>query len=244
MDAYESRPRDRIAEKIECYIIENNLKPGDTLPSERQLCEAWNCNRMTFRAAAKRLIAAGILASTPLVNYYIPEPRMLRNLQDLGSFSDWVKSQGKTLKNRRVSQSVITASARMAERLQLPRDSQVLQIIRVRVIDDVPVALDTSVLSLDRYPGLETYDFEGLSRYALLKEKYGVEISHGTEDISLTIADEAEAGWLEIPEGSACYFLTGMTYASQNVPGESFESVARTDKMKFVSELGREARKK
>jgi len=228
VDAYESRPRDRIAEKIECYIIENNLKPGDTLPSERQLCEAWNCNRMTFRAAAKRLIAAGILASTPLVNYYIPEPRMLRNLQDLGSFSDWVKSQGKTLKNRRVSQSVITASARMAERLQLPRDSQVLQIIRVRVIDDVPVALD----------------FEGLSLYGMLHEEYGVEISHGTEDISLTIADEAEAGWLEIPEGSACYFLTGITYDSQNVPVESFKSVARTDKMKFISELGREERKK
>jgi len=106
------------------------------------------------------------------------------------------------------------------------------------------VALDTSVLSLDRYPGLETYDFEGLSLYALLKEKYGVEISHGTEDISLTIADEAEAGWLEIPEGSACYFLTGITYDSQNVPVESFKSVARTDKMKFISELGREERKK
>ena len=121
MDAYESRPRDRIAEQIECYIIEQNLKPGDALPSERQLCDAWNCNRMTFRAAAKRLISAGILASTPLVNYYIPEPRMVRNLQDLGSFTEWVNSLGKTLTNRRVSQAVISASPRMIERLGLAK---------------------------------------------------------------------------------------------------------------------------
>lgn len=243
MDAYESRPRDRIAEQIECYIIENNLKPGDTLPSERQLCEAWNCNRMTFRAAAKRLIAAGILASTPLENYYIPEPRMLRNLQDLGSFTDWVKSQGKTLKNRRVSQSVIKTSARMADRLQLPINSQALQIVRVRLIDDEPVALDTSIIPLERYPGIETYDFEGLSLYGMLHEEYGVEISHGTEDISLTFADEIEADLLQIAEGSACYFLNGISYDTQNVPVESFKSIARTDKMKFISELGKEERK-
>jgi len=242
VDAYESRPRDRIAEQIECYIIEQNLKPGDALPSERQLCDAWNCNRMTFRAAAKRLISAGILASTPLVNYYIPEPRMVRNLQDLGSFTEWVNSLGKTLTNRRVSQAVISASPRMIERLGLAKESEVLQIIRVRLIDGVPVSLDTSIIPMERFPGIEDYDFENLSIYGLYKEQYGVEFGQGTEDISLTFADEWEADLLEIPEGSACYFLNGVTYDARNVPIEIFKSVTRTEKIKFISELKKEER--
>lgn len=240
MDRYESRPRDRIAEQIECYIIEHNLKPGDALPSERQLCEAWQCNRMTFRAAAKRLISAGILASTPLVNYYIPEPRLVRNLQDLGSFTEWVNSLGKTLKNRCLSQAVLSASPRMTERLGLTKGSEVLQIVRVRLIDAEPISVDTSIIPLERFPGIENEDFENLSIYGLYKEKYGVELGSGTEDISLTFADEWEAVQLEIPEGSACYFLNGVTYNAQNVPIELFKSVTRTEKIKFISELRKE----
>ncbi len=240
MDTYEGRPRDKIAEQIECYIIENQLKPGDALPSERQLCEAWKCNRMTFRAAAKRLIAAGTLASTPLVNYYIPEPRMLRNLQDLGSFTDWVQNQNKRITNRNVSKTVIPASARMAERMRLPQGSQVLQIIRVRLMDDEPISLDTSIVPLDKFPGIESYDFEKNSLYKVFREQYGVEISHGTEEVSLTFVDEWEAGLLEIPEGSACYFLNGVTFDTQNTAVDLFKSVTRTEKIKFISELRKE----
>jgi GntR family transcriptional regulator len=67
-----------------------------------------------------------------------------------------------------------------------------------------------------------------------------VEISHGTEEVSLTFADEWEAGLLEIPEGSACYFLNGVTFDTQNTAVDLFKGVTRTEKIKFISELRKE----
>ena len=39
------KPREEAIEKIENYIVKNELQAEDRLPSERTMCELWNCNR-------------------------------------------------------------------------------------------------------------------------------------------------------------------------------------------------------
>jgi len=51
------------ASKLRAYIERSDLKPGDFLPSERKLSEAFNISRHTLREAIKVLQEKGILAS-------------------------------------------------------------------------------------------------------------------------------------------------------------------------------------
>ena len=53
------KPREEAIEKIENYIVKNALQAEDRLPSERTMCELWNCNRSTLRKAIKQLILEG-----------------------------------------------------------------------------------------------------------------------------------------------------------------------------------------
>jgi GntR family transcriptional regulator len=237
MEPYENRPRDRIAEQIECYIIEHGLKEGDSLPSERQLCESWNCNRMTFRSAAKRLINAGILAKNPLVNYYIPPSKLNRNLQDLTSLTEFVRGLGLHLTNRLLDQTIIKATPKLAAQFFTDAGSPILRIIRLRLIEGEPISIDTSYVLCAKFPKIDQYDFEELSLYGVLEDEYGVVIDHGNEEINLTFANDEESELLGIEEGASLFYLKGTTFDINDEVIEVFKSVARSDKIRFVSEL-------
>ena len=51
MSKYINLLSEEVKDKIEAYIIENDLKPYDPLPSERKLAEAFQVNRLTVRSA-------------------------------------------------------------------------------------------------------------------------------------------------------------------------------------------------
>ena len=53
--------RHAVTEQIKAYIIENRLKPGDSLPTEAELCDALNASRSSLREAIKTLAALDIV---------------------------------------------------------------------------------------------------------------------------------------------------------------------------------------
>ena len=56
-----SRMSEAIVEQIKSLIRANRLKPGDRLPSERELCERMGVSRVTVREALRILEAGGLV---------------------------------------------------------------------------------------------------------------------------------------------------------------------------------------
>jgi len=237
IEEYRSRPRDRIVEQIECLIIERQLKPGDRLPSERELCEKWDCNRMTFRTAVKRLVAEGKVVTVPATGNFIAPAKFERNLQDLISFSDFIMQKGHLINNRLISSCTIPATAKLAEKLKIPTGSDVFELIRLRIVDNEPISLETAHLPCTKFAGIQKYDFQRLSLYSVMERKYSVIFTGGTEEISLTYADENEAELLNINEGEALFYLKGLTWDENQDPVEIIKSVSRTDRLSFAGIL-------
>ena len=55
----------RIIDAIQDYILQNDLKPGDRLATERQMAEDFGVSRTSVREAVKILEAIGVLESRP-----------------------------------------------------------------------------------------------------------------------------------------------------------------------------------
>jgi len=237
MEPYRIRPRDEIVERIECLIIEHQLKPGDRLPSERELCELWDCNRMTFRAAVKRLVAEGKIVTVPATGNFVAPAKLERYLQDLTSFSDFVMKKGYRIDNRLISSRTIPATAKMAEKLHIPAGSEVYELVRLRRVDDTPITLETAQVPCAKFEGIQQYDFVRLSLYGVLERKYSVIFGGGTEEISITYADAGEAALLEVEEGEALFYLKGLTWDENKDPIEIIKSVSRTDRLSFAGML-------
>ena len=68
--------RDFATELVESYIIDNKLKPGDRLPSERDMCRMWDLNRTTLRNAIQRLVSDGMLYCRMGSGTYVSKPKL------------------------------------------------------------------------------------------------------------------------------------------------------------------------
>ena len=57
------RRTQQLAESIKSWIVEQNLKPGDRLPSEQQVMELFDASKSTVRESTRILEAQGILVT-------------------------------------------------------------------------------------------------------------------------------------------------------------------------------------
>lgn len=236
---YRIRPRDAAAEKIECYIIQNGLNAHDRLPSERAMCEMWGFNRTTLRSAIHRLCMEGVLYSRMGSGTFVSPPKLVRNLQDIVPFGRAVQDAGHKPGTVLVAQSVREANKQISKKLHVTLGRKVMQLVRVRYMDDIPVLLETSYVDAQRFPGIEENDFGSKSLYATLENEYGVQLHRGVEKLNVTYVDGEEAALLQMEEGAPAIYQSGVIYDDGDTPVEHFKSIARSEYIQFASVLTR-----
>jgi GntR family transcriptional regulator len=118
-------------------------RPGDAVPAESVLAEEFGVARMTVRAALDALASDGLIERIQGRGTFVrqrPEPRAAGTLM---SFQDQVRSWGRVPASRLVRGEVRAASPVEAEALQLTAVApRVLSVVRVRLADDVPLAVE------------------------------------------------------------------------------------------------------
>lgn len=230
------RHREEAVELIECYLQTNDIPPHGKLPAEREMCEMWGLNRTTLRAAIRRLTEMGKLYSLKGSGTYVAPPKLERNLQDAKSTTESVRGDGRQLKTRVLRTELLQADHYLSKKLQVPEGTRVLFMRRLRIMDGVPYMIETNYVNLSRCPRLLDHDFNNESLYQVLSY-YQIYPAKGEESIGITYATETEARHLQIDEGGALFYLTGIVRDYNDVPVEFFKSVTRPDMVRFSSIL-------
>ena len=239
MNIDHQKPRDEAMEKIENYMIKNNLKPDDKLPSERAMCEMWDFNRSTLRSAIKQLILEGKIYNKNGSGTYVARRKLVRSLQDVYGFYQTAQNAGRRIDTKVLRVDFCETPKNIGRKMKLPLGHKLMRIVRLRCLDGIPVVISTIYLDAVRFPGLEDVDFNGVSLYGVLKERYGVDVSGGMEKLSIAYCDEEEAGYLEIEEGAPVIYQSGVTMDQQDVIFEYFKEITRSEYVCFASELTR-----
>lgn len=78
----------QLAELIRERIQSGELKPGDQLPSERDLSEQVAISRMTVRQAVAYLVREGTLVVKPGVGTFVAEPKLTYDALHLLGFTE------------------------------------------------------------------------------------------------------------------------------------------------------------
>ena len=55
----------RVFRELRDHILRNNLKPGDLIPTEKELCEKLGVSRNVLRESIKAMELMGIVSSRP-----------------------------------------------------------------------------------------------------------------------------------------------------------------------------------
>ena len=162
-----------IAAQVRDRIIVEQLGPHTLLPSERELAEQHQVSRMTARQALSLLENEGVVYRRPPRGTFVAEPRVRFHI---GSFSEEVSRLGRHPAARLLwaEHQEPTPSVRLA--LELDDGATVHVFHRLRTVDDVPFALETTFLPADLTPGILDLADEG-SLWATLRDRYGIELT-------------------------------------------------------------------
>lgn len=239
MQTYKIRPREAAQEAISSYLKMQRLRPGDRLPSEREMSELWAFNRCTLRSAVSRLERDGVLEVRRNSGIYMAQPKFVRSLQDLKSFTEETQHQGRQGSTRLLALEVVECDKQFSRRFQQILGTPLWRLSRLRSVDGVPVQIETSYLLRDRFPELDHFDLERQSLFAILEEHYHAVPDHGDETISITQANAAEAGLLELADGAPVFRLVSQTLDRSGELLEYCNTVARGDKLVLTSILER-----
>ena len=182
-----------------------NTKPGDRLPSERELSERWNAARMTVRHATDALVEEGLVVRRHgSGTYVLPQP-VVRFL-GMTSFSQDMRDRGLDPSSRLLAFEVAAADEIVARRLAVPEGEPVIRFTRLRLGSGEPMAIETVWIRAALVPGLEPPDLDG-SLYELLASRYG--LAPGSADVTIEplLPDDETRELLEIRPGQATLFM-------------------------------------
>ena len=133
-------------EEIEQYILnliaEQNLKPGNKIPTEIELCRQSGYSRMTINKALNHLADEGHIVRTRGKGSFVASPSVYKQVQQFRSFTDDMQSIGLKAGSKLLSYSVIQAKENptVQQMLQLEDDDLVHDFVRLRTGNDTPIA--------------------------------------------------------------------------------------------------------
>ena len=129
--------------------IERGKYPvGSRIPPEHELEALYNVSRVTVRRALAELTAEGMLERKQGKGTFVSTPRISQDLKSIHSFHDACKQNGFQGGTIVVHVKERDAEASDLEELELQKGARILETLRVRTADGVPVVLERNHFSM------------------------------------------------------------------------------------------------
>ncbi|MCF3973356.1 GntR family transcriptional regulator [Paracoccus salsus] len=221
----------RIAEAI----ATGRLKPGDSLPPERELAAMTGLSRVTVRKGVEALVASGQLVQKRGSGTFVAlrVERLEQALSLLTSFTEDMERRGRQVESRWISRALHAPAPEEVMALGLGANDRVARLERVRSSDGVPLAIERASLPAAMLPDPETV---GSSLYAVLEAR-DLRPVRAVQRISAANLGPKDADLLGVPPGAAGLRIERVSYLPSGQVVEFTRSLYRGDAYDFAVEL-------
>lgn len=231
---------------LEKLMEDGTIKPGEQLPSEKELEEQFKVSRITVRRALQELAAEDKIARFPGRGSFVLQPK-IEPLTALTSFSENMRAQGFEPSYRNTTVKFVKAPPKAAQFFQYHNDEKVLNVNRLLLADGTPMAIQEAYLPAYLYeaaPRLFVPEvLNVISMYTTLELQLGIKLVRAEEFVEASQATAAEAEQLSIKRGDLVLVITRLTRAENDQPIEFVKLVFRADRYRYRVELFRPSKR-
>jgi GntR family transcriptional regulator len=233
--AGDSRPIFRqISDSLRQQIRGGALRAGDAIPSERAYAEQLQVSRMTVRAAIDELVREGLLVRRPgSATVVAPDP-IVKNAEGFLSFTEDMRMRGMRASSHLLSADTEIADAAVLGQLGLRAGARVIIIVRLRLADGDPMAIERVHLPQHRFPDLLSHDIEKHSLYELMSQAYSVRPHTCDETIEAIVLSLEDAAALRVPADSPALLARRVTRDVDGNVIEVVKTIYRGDRYRMV----------
>ncbi len=229
----------QIQKLIREMIDKNKIKQGAQLPTEEELCSIFNISRMTVRQVYNDLLRMELISREKGKGTFVSSNKVMFELSRLQSFTEDMKKRNLRVKNKILEKKKIKPHIELKRLLKLGPKDEILRIKRLRYVENIPMAIETSHVPLNLCPGLDEMVLLQGSLFKTLEKKFSLAIDHSDQALEPIQASQEETSLLKISPGSPLIRMTGITYLKNNSPVEYIIGIYRGDRYKFKLTLKR-----
>ena len=217
----------QIHDQIKKEIDEEVWQIGQRLPSERDLAETFQVSRMTLRQAITLLVEEGVLERRVGSGTFVASTRVQEKMRGTTSFTEIMKSQGKTPSSQLISYRRTLPSKQEVEKRGINKTENIIRMERVRYADKLPVVYEVASIP-EKF--IKNFNKEEItSHFFQTLQEHGYKSGKAQQTIYARLAKEKIPHYLGIPRGHAILALTQVSYFED---GTAFEYV----KSQYVGE--------
>ncbi len=221
-------------------IQQAEWKPGDQIPGEQDLCEQYQVSRTVVRQALRELEYEGVITRHKGKGTFISLPKISEGLvQKLTGFYQDMVERGLKPHSKVLHQKISPANEKIARYLNITPGEKVIDIERLRFINDEPIQLVTTYIPYEICPNLAGTDLTSRSLYEYLEKECGIVLAKGHRFIEAVLANEHEAELLGIERGAPLLMLDSVSFSEDGQPIEYYHALHRGDRSRFEVELVR-----
>lgn len=223
-----------LSERIE----QGEYKPGDLIPGEHELQQAYKLSRTTVRQALQELERAGYVTrhrgrGTFVTRSHATRSHAVHHLDPTARLGDHLRAQGVQPGWRVLSADLQTAPLPVAERLRLAPGARVFCSRRLRLADDQPIGYLVAYVPAGLAGGLD-HDLLGVGGSRDYLRAHGVlRGSQAERTLEAAAADHDEASVLSLTTGAPVLKIHRLTVGADGRPLEDFCGTYRGDRFRY-----------
>ena len=222
----------QVADDLRARVRRSELAPGQRLAPEAQLARQYGVNRLTMRRALEELARAGIVRTEHGVGSFIARPATRHRIDDgEASLSESMARRGITVRHHVLA---VTELDPGADTPFPDFAGAAVQFRFVRYLEDEPWSIGEVLVPASLAP----LDWAGgASVFAAVSDRHRLTVKRAERSFSAGPASPDDAGWLDVPVGTALLELRGFNTDSL---GRVIATVAhriRGDRAEYVVRL-------
>ncbi len=231
-------------QQVKNYLIRKieskEYAEGEKLPSERDLSDKFQVSRMTARNAILELVKEGYVYRDGARGTIVSPRKVKRNFLSAAGFTEHQRESGVCDSRTRLIEAGLTeADAWLSSRLNIPLGTECFRLLRLRIGNGTPVAVDEAYIPKRIAPTLLDHDFSEESLWDVLETVYGHRPTHTKATVEIVSFEERETGLMELPEGQTGFKVIYSNYDQDHTLMEYTITYYRGDLFLFEYEMSR-----
>jgi DNA-binding GntR family transcriptional regulator len=222
---------------IQEQIANGELRPGDRLPSESQLCKFHIVSPMTVRRAINILVDQGTVTAEQGRGTFVNSMKFWSSTFDLGEL-DTILKDDKSTRVKILQSSIIPADERIAQKLKIKLKEYAIFIRRLISVNDKPFLYHREYLLYDKSKPIIESELDVTSIRCLFEGKSNSSLKTSQIAIEATVLDEKEAALLDSQPGKPAFLIEHTFFDFDDCVVGWGWFVCPGDRLRFTNSIG------
>ena len=190
---------EKIYQDLKHKIDSGFYKPGEKLPTEKELMKIYDASRDTVRKSLQLLANENMILRKAGIGTFVEEKKATYELATFDGFSEQMRRAGLEPSSEIIAISLSSdVDPKIKSVLDLEDKDLVYKISRNRLADDVKMAYEETYIPYKITPNIHEHINEHASLFKIYEDIYHIQIQHGYIELEATLPNKKVQRLLDI----------------------------------------------